>query len=67
MSSDLILPLCLVLVGIFSMAGGIFAWKWLVRDMRSSLIEAFGRTGMRVTYSFIGAFLIFLGILIASR
>jgi hypothetical protein len=52
------------LIGLFSMAGGLFDWNWFMTNRRAWLfVKLLGRTGARVFYVLLGLGLIILGIL----
>jgi len=58
--------LILSLVGLFSMAGGLFDWNWFMTSRRARLfVKLLGRTGARIFYVLLGLGLLILGILLA--
>lgn len=54
----------LILVGAFSLAGGVFNWDWFITGRKARfLVNIFGRQVTRVIYGVIGLVLIVWGML----
>lgn len=53
-----------VLVGLFTVGGGVFAWDWFINSRKARfLVSLIGRTGARIFYALLGAALVVLGVL----
>ncbi len=56
----------LILVGAFSLAGGVFNWDWFITGRKARFfVNLFGRQVTRIIYGVIGLVLIVWGILMA--
>jgi hypothetical protein len=63
MARNLLMALLFVLVGLFTMSGGLFNWNWFMLSRRARLIvRIFGRGGARVCYVVLGAAIFVLGL-----
>jgi hypothetical protein len=57
------LGLVLIPIGLFSIAGSLFGWRWFFAARKASWITAlFGITGARIVYAILGGFLVGAGI-----
>lgn len=55
--------LFLLLLGLFSVAGGVLNWEWYFQNYKAKLVVSIlGRTGARAFYILLGAFLMACGI-----
>ncbi len=55
-----------ILIGGFSLLGGILNWDWFYKARKSAmLVKVFGRTGARIFYSVLGAFIIVCSLICA--
>ena len=56
----------LILVGIFTVAGGVFDWDWFMGHWKSRLfVKMFGRRGARLFYIVLGLVIAGTGVLIS--
>lgn len=52
----------IILIGLFTAAGGVFGWDWFLGHWKSRLfVEKFGSAGARVFYIIFGLAIICLG------
>jgi hypothetical protein len=52
----------LILIGLFTAAGGVFGWDWFLRHWKSRLfVEKFGKVGARVFYVVFGLAIVGVG------
>lgn len=55
-----------ILIGGFSLLGGILNWDWFYKARKSAiLVNVIGRTGARIFYSVLGAFIIVCSLICA--
>ncbi len=58
-------PILIILVGGFSLLGGLLEWSWLMNHPQARLISrAVGRTGTRIFYVLAGLIAIGIGVAI---
>ncbi len=61
-----IAKIILILVGLFTIAGGVFDWEWVMGHWKSRLfVKMCGRNGARVLYVVFGLGVAGLGIFIS--
>lgn len=54
----------IILVGLFSILGGILNWYWFMNNWRARFfVNTFGRNGARLFYIGLGIFLVVLGVI----
>lgn len=54
----------LIVVGLFSLAGGVFNWDWFMNQRKSKIIvKILKRTGARIFYSILGIAIALIGVL----
>ncbi len=52
-----------IIAGVFSVLASVKNWDWYFNNLKvQRLVRIFGRTGTRVVYTFIGVFMIGVGI-----
>jgi hypothetical protein len=60
----MIYGIAFVLIGLFSLAAGIFNWDWFMNSRRARFfIKLFKRTGTRIFYGLLGIAALVLGVL----
>ncbi len=56
--------LLLILIGLFSILGGILNWNWFMNNWRARFfVNIFGRNGARIFYVGLGILMVAAGIL----
>ena len=56
--------LVLILIGLFSILGGILNWNWFMNNWRARFfVNILGRNGARIFYIGLGIFLVVVGVL----
>ena len=56
--------LLLILIGLFSILGGILNWNWFMNNWRARFfVNIFGRNGARIFYVGLGVFLVVVGVI----
>ena len=56
--------LLLILIGLFSILGGILNWNWFMNSWRARFfVNVFGRNGARIFYVGLGVFLVVVGVI----
>ncbi len=56
--------LLLILIGLFSILGGILNWNWFMNSWRARFfVNVFGRNGARIFYVGLGVFLVIVGVI----
>ena len=56
--------LLLILIGLFSILGGILNWNWFMNSWRARFfVNVFGRNGARIFYVGLGVFLVAVGVI----
>ena len=64
MATNLLTAFLIVLVGLFTAAGGLFDWNWFMLSRRARLIvRIFGRGGARIFYMILGAVIVVFGLI----
>ncbi|MBV6626804.1 MAG: immunity 17 family protein [Rivularia sp. (in: Bacteria)] len=59
----LLAPILFVLIGLFSVTASYFNWDWYFNNYRARfLVKIIGRRGARIFYTFLGLFLVGLGL-----
>jgi len=54
----------ILLVGLFSILGGILDWNWFMNNWRARFfVNILGRNGARLFYIGLGVFLVVLGVI----
>lgn len=60
-----IAAIILIIVGLISLSGGVFAWPWFMNSRRArSLTSIIGYTGARIFYVILGVGVLIYGITI---
>ena len=55
--------LVLILIGLFSILGGILNWDWFMNNWRARFfVNILGRNGTRIFYIGLGIFLVVVGV-----
>ncbi|KPK77484.1 MAG: hypothetical protein AMJ79_03020 [Phycisphaerae bacterium SM23_30] len=55
----------LIALGLFGLAGAAFNWNWFMQSRKARFLTTMmGRSGARVFYMLLGAFIVTMGILI---
>ncbi len=57
-----------IIAGMFSVLASVKNWNWYFNNFRvQRLVRIFGRTGTRIVYTFIGVFMLGVGIVCLIR
>jgi hypothetical protein len=56
--------LVLILIGLFSILGGVLNWNWFMNNSRARFfVNILGRNGARIFYIGLGLFLVVVGVI----
>lgn len=61
---EIFLPIIIIACGIFSLLGAVNNWDWFFNNYKAQpFVKMIGRTGARIFYGILGAFIIIIGIM----
>ncbi len=61
---EIFIPIIIIACGIFSLLGAVNNWDWFFNNYKAQpFVKIIGRTGARIFYGILGAFIIIIGIM----